>query len=284
MRLPSVMNEKKFLSQLNHPFLVNLAFGFQTHVKLYLVLEYMPGGELFFWLRKARRFSVDRVRLCAAEVILALEFLHKNNVVYRDLKPENVMVDAEGHMRITDFGLAKQNVVSMTDGARTFCGTPEYLAPEQVAGWGHGQGVDWWGVGVFMFELLNGVPPFSGRNASQINQKIMKAHAAIRWPAFFLQPDYATAKDCITQFMQKKVADRLGCGRRGAGEIKHHPFFKGLNWNKVLRKEYDPEVVPTAETDGGAVNFDKEFTDMKARDSFTETSAAFEGFEFDLKS
>ena len=93
---------------LNHPFLVNLAFGFQTHVKLYLVLEYMPGGELFFWLRKARRFSVDRVRLCAAEVILAFEFLHKNNVVYRDLKPENVMVDAEGHMRITDFGLAKQ--------------------------------------------------------------------------------------------------------------------------------------------------------------------------------
>jgi len=211
---------------------------------------------------------VPRAQLCAAEIVLALEYLHKNDVIYRDLKPENVMVDSDGHVRLTDFGLAKQGITGNSGGANTFCGTPEYLSPEQVAGWGHGKGVDWWGLGIFLFELLHGVPPFSGSNSMQINQKILKVQ--FKWPAYFLQQPHSEAKNLIESLCKKKVADRLGCGSRGVDEIKFHPFFRGLDWVKVLNKEYDPEVIPTADEAGSATNFDKEFTSQKARDSIVE--------------
>ena len=131
-----------------------------------MVLEFMPGGELFFWLKKARKFSQPRAKLYCAEILLALDCLHKNDIIYRDLKPENILMDAEGHLRLADFGLSKEEVTGAgaEGGTKTFCGTPEYLAPEILRNRGHGKAVDWWSLGTLLFEMLNGLPPFYNKN------------------------------------------------------------------------------------------------------------------------
>lgn len=131
------------LEKLNHPFIVKLHYAFQTPEKLYFVIDFLNGGELFWHLRKEHRFSEDRTRFYAAEIVLALECLHKNGVIYRDLKPENVLLDKDGHIKLTDFGLSKTGI-SGDNMSYTFCGTPEYLAPEIVKGSGHNKAVDWW--------------------------------------------------------------------------------------------------------------------------------------------
>jgi serum/glucocorticoid-regulated kinase 2 len=142
-----------------------------------MVLNYMAGGELFFWLKKDRRFSEERCRLYTAEITSALEALHANNIIYRDLKPENLLLDAEGHIRLTDFGLAKGGITSAgpEGGTKTFCGTPEYLAPEILENKGHGKAVDWWSLGTFLYEMLWGLPPFYDTNVQRMYQKILQS-------------------------------------------------------------------------------------------------------------
>ena len=174
--------ERAIVQHVQHPFLVKLVYAFQTAEKLYMVLEYMPGGELLYWLRLQRRFSEDRSRLYGAEIGLGLAALHERGLVYRDLKPENVMLDAEGHVRITDFGLAKDGVTSpdASGGTKTFCGTPEYLAPELLQDTGHGFAVDWWSFGTLLFEMMCGVPPFYDHNVRVMYEKILSA--PLRFP------------------------------------------------------------------------------------------------------
>ncbi len=161
------MAERRIMGGIDHPFVVALRFAFQTADKLYMVTDYCRGGELFFHLKKMRTFPEPMVRFFAAELVCALSHLHSLDIVYRDLKPENVLLDAEGHVHITDFGLSKDDV-SDPRGATTFCGTPEYLAPEMLINRksreGYGKAVDWWSLGTLIFEMLTGWPPFYDKN------------------------------------------------------------------------------------------------------------------------
>lgn len=166
-------SERQILSKVKCPFIVNMHYAFQTPDKLYMVMDFLNGGELFFHLRKSEKFSEDRIRFYAAEIILALENLHQQGIIYRDLKPENILLDQEGHIRLTDFGLSKEGIFRKNqDRTFTICGTPEYLAPEIIRGEGHGEVADWWSLGTLLYEMQVGFPPFMNSNKIQLMQII----------------------------------------------------------------------------------------------------------------
>jgi hypothetical protein len=167
--------ERSVLGYARHPFIVGLNMAFQTADKLFFVLDYCAGGELFFHLGKVGRFPEERARYYAAQIVLALEYVHKLGVIYRDLKPENVLLDQIGNVRLTDFGLSKEGVSDHATGANSFCGTPEYIAPEVLLRQGHGRAVDWWSLGALLYEMISGLPPFYSRNRETMFEKIMKA-------------------------------------------------------------------------------------------------------------
>lgn len=260
--------ERYILQKLKSPFLVHLVFAFQTTEKLYMVLNYMPGGELFFWLKKDRRFSEPRARLYAAEMTLAIEAMHSANIVYRDLKPENILLDEEGHIRLTDFGLAKDNITGAgaEGGTRTFCGTPEYLAPEILENKGHGKAVDWWSLGTLLYEMICGLPPFYDTNVQRMYHKIL--HDPLKFPKDASRQVSAEGRDILTRLLERKVTDRLGSGSGDANELKDTDFFACYDFARVLEKGYTPEFKPPASRDSADVsNFDTEFTSEKAADS-----------------
>lgn len=162
-------SERKILQSVTSPFLVNMHYAFQTEEKLYMVMDFLNGGELFYHLNREKTFSEERIRFHVAEIVLALETLHKAGIIYRDLKPENILLDGEGHVRLTDFGLSKQGIFKDSDEQDfTICGTPEYLAPEIIRGEGHGCAVDWWSLGALVFEMHTGKPPFQNLNKMQL--------------------------------------------------------------------------------------------------------------------
>eukprot|EP01105_Mastigella_eilhardi_P009139 TRINITY_DN2173_c0_g1_i4.p1 TRINITY_DN2173_c0_g1~~TRINITY_DN2173_c0_g1_i4.p1 ORF type:complete len:381 (-),score=98.71 TRINITY_DN2173_c0_g1_i4:720-1793(-) len=171
------LSEKLIMQQINHPFIVKLYFAFQTEDKLYMIMDFINGGELFYHLKKEGKFSESRVKLYAAEITMALKHLHEHDIVYRDLKPENILIDYEGHIKITDFGLSKQ--VAQEGSTSTFCGTPEYLAPEVLKGQSHSFPVDWWSLGTLVYEMLTGLPPFYSSNHHQMYQRILSGD--IHW-------------------------------------------------------------------------------------------------------
>lgn len=278
--------ERNILQNIKHPFLTSLTYAFQTPDKLYLVMDFCGGGELFYWLKKDRRFSQNRARLFAAEILLALEALHSHDIIYRDLKPENILLDLEGHIRLTDFGLSKEAVTGAgaQGGTKTFCGTPEYLAPEILENKGHGKAVDWWSLGTLIYEMLTGLPPFYDQNMQRMYDKIL--NAPLRFPAY-MSPE---AKNLLSGLLQRKVEDRLGSGPDDSASIKNHPFFNGLDWDQVYAKEVTPEFKPPNRI--GSIdtsNFDLEFTTERAIDSVVTTTmsetardkAQFPGFTYD---
>jgi serine/threonine protein kinase len=159
------------------PFIVQLHFAFQTNQKLYLVMEFLNGGELFHHLRREKVFTEARSAFYAAEIVLALQCLHQNDIIYRDLKPENILLDNQGHIKITDFGLSKEGVIYGKNLAYSMCGTPDYLAPEILLGKGHGKAVDWWSLGVLIFEMLTGKAPFYHKNRNQTLMNVLQVFA-----------------------------------------------------------------------------------------------------------
>jgi serum/glucocorticoid-regulated kinase 2 len=165
--------ERTVLTKLNHPFIVPLKYSFQSPEKLYLCLAFVNGGELFFHLQQEDKFSEDRAKFYIAELLCALECLHSFGIIYRDLKPENILLDYTGHIALCDFGLCKLN---MKDGNKTntFCGTPEYLAPEVLIGKGYTKAVDWWTLGILLFEMIGGLPPFYDENTNIMYNKILR--------------------------------------------------------------------------------------------------------------
>ena len=271
--------ERRILQDVRHPFLVHIVFAFQTQDKLYMVLEYMGGGELFHWLKKKRKFSEEGGRLYAAEIGLGLGHLHSLDIIYRDLKPENILLDAAGHLRITDFGLSKEGVTTAdgSGGTKTFCGTPEYLAPEVLENKPHGKAVDWWSYGTLIYELLCGLPPFYDQNTQRMYQKIQ--HAPLRFPANLSN----NTRTFLQGLLNRQVNSRLG-SNGDIDEIKQHAFFTPLEWDKVLNKEYTTEIQPSDKK----LNFDEEFTSQAAIDSVVTTTLSetqkdktqFEGFTF----
>jgi protein kinase A len=228
-------DERRMLNRVRHPFLVTLWGTWQDARNLYMVMDFVEGGELFSLLRKSQRFPNPVAKFYAAEVTLALEYLHSLNIIYRDLKPENLLLDRHGHLKITDFGFAKE----VPDITWTLCGTPDYLAPEVVASKGYNKSVDWWSLGILIFEMLCGFTPFWDQGSPvKIYQNILAGR--IKFPPY-LHPD---AVDLLSRLITSDLTKRLGNLHGGPDDIKNHPWFAEVTWDRLLRKEIDAPYVP----------------------------------------
>jgi len=246
------LTERAVMESISHPFIVPLCYSFQSRTRLFMVSEFCPGGELFYHLREARSFDEEAVKFYITEVLMALEHLHSQGIVYRDLKPENVLLDAEGHVRVTDFGLSKTNV-TYSSGAKTYCGTPEYLAPEMILvkrenAEAYGFSVDWWSLGTFAFELFCGNPPFQDRNVKVMTERILTER--VRFPPTHV-PTMAF-RDFVLSLLQRDPANRLGVVKN----VRDHLWFETIIWDDVLQKKYKPPVVPHIDPQYITVNFD----------------------------
>lgn len=243
-----IMSEKRAMMTIDHPFCVKLHATYKDKNFLYFLLEPSLGGELFSVLREKTLFDEDTARFYAAHVVLIFEYMHERNLVYRDLKPENLLLDAEGFIKMTDFGFAKD--IGSSGRTWTLCGTPDYLAPEIVAGKGHGKGVDWWTLGVFIFEMLASYPPFYDEDPMKTYAKIM--HGAVNFPSHMSKE----AVSIIKKLLNHKPTKRLGVVAGGAALIKKHPWFKGFDWEGLLQRKLKPSIVPKVKSPTDMSNFD----------------------------
>ena len=249
-----VKTERKILEIIEHPFVAKLYYAFQNSEKLYLLTEYMPGGEMFYHLHKDIYFSEERTKFYISEIILALIYLHKNNIIYRDLKPENILLDEQGHIKLTDFGLSKIVNNINKDKTYTICGTPEYVAPEVLLNKGYNKSADWWSLGIVLYEMLCGETPFKeARERLDIN--------------IYYKPIYQnklisdTAFDLIQKLCEINVNLRLGSSENEFEEISKHKFFNGIDWKKLENKEIKPSFIPIITNMEDVRNFDKQFTE-----------------------
>uniref|UniRef100_A0A8D3AXC3 Serine/threonine-protein kinase Sgk1 n=1 Tax=Scophthalmus maximus TaxID=52904 RepID=A0A8D3AXC3_SCOMX len=249
-----IMAERNvLLKNVKHPFLVGLHYSFQTADKLYFVLDFINGGELFFHLQKERTFPEPRAKFYIAEMASALGYLHSLTIVYRDLKPENILLDQEGHIVLTDFGLCKEGI-SQTDTTSTFCGTPEYLAPEVLRKQPYDNTVDWWCLGSVLYEMLFGLPPFYSRDTHEMYDNILHKPLAMRPGAS------STAWSLLQALLEKDGTYRLG-SRDDFNEIKAHNFFSSINWDDLEQKKILPPFTPKVSSYFDISNFDPEFTE-----------------------
>ncbi|KAF6270232.1 ribosomal protein S6 kinase A2 [Rhinolophus ferrumequinum] len=270
--------ERDILAEVNHPFIVKLHYAFQTEGKLYLILDFLRGGDLFTRLSKEVMFTEEDVKFYLAELALALDHLHSLGIIYRDLKPENILLDEEGHIKITDFGLSKE-AIDHDKRAYSFCGTIEYMAPEVVNRRGHTQSADWWSFGVLMFEMLTGSLPFQGKDRKETMALILKAKLGM--PQFLSME----AQSLLRALFKRNPCNRLGAGIDGVEEIKRHPFFVTIDWNKLYRKEIKPPFKPAVGRPEDTFHFDPEFTARTPTDSPGVPPSAnahhlFRGFSF----
>ncbi|XP_066587199.1 ribosomal protein S6 kinase beta-1-like [Prorops nasuta] len=271
--------ERNILEAVKHPFIVNLMYAFQTGGKLYLILEYLCGGELFTYLDREGIFLEDSACFYLSEIILALQHLHKQGIIYRDLKPENILLDAEGHVKLTDFGLCKEHIKEGVV-THTFCGTIEYMAPEILTRSGHGKAVDWWSLGALMFDMLTGMPPFTGEDRRKTIERILRGK--LNLPQY-LTPD---ARDLIRKLLKRQVAQRLGSSPEDADQITRHNFFKHINWNDVIARKLEPPFKPVLKSADDTSQFDEQFTGTVPVDSPVESTLSesanmiFEGFTY----
>jgi len=256
-------SERKILEALQHPFLMKLRFAFQTNTKLYFVLDYYRGGELFFHLKKQNKFSEKASQFFVAEVAMALGHLHSKDIIYRDLKPENILLHQSGHICLTDFGLSK-DLDPMNLESHTFCGTPEYLAPEILQKHGHGMAVDWWSLGILCYELSTGQPPFYHSNLHTMYRKIRTDTA--RFPVYMA----AQCKDFISKLLIRNPKNRLGSEGGDVKDLQKHPWFNNLNWDDLLQCKVDPPYKPYVKSIMDVTNFSVEFTGEKVQDTFGE--------------
>jgi len=274
--------ERSVLGYVKHPFIVGLNMAFQSKDKLYFVLDYCAGGELFFHLGKVGKFSEQRACFYAAEITLAIDYVHDLDIVYRDLKPENVLLDSRGHVRLTDFGLSKEGISKSSSGANSFCGTPEYLAPEILNRQGHGRAVDWWSLGALLYEMLTGLPPFYCRDREKLFEKIRRG--TLEYPKYLS----SRAQQILRGLLTKDPQRRLGSGPSDADDIKAQDFFADLNWERLMRGEVAPPWDPQINGSLDTSQFDHEFTNMPLNSpgafqghGFGATSDnVFEGFTF----
>ena len=252
--------ERHILEAIKHPFIVSLHYAFQTDGKLYLILEYLSGGELFALLEKEGVFLEDPASFYLGEIVLALEHLHANGIIYRDLKPENIMLDGKGHVVLTDFGLSKESLYGDAT-TNTFCGTIEYMAPEILQRTGHGKAVDWWSLGTLMYDMLTGAPPFSGENRKKTIDKIL--HSRLSFHAYLT----CDAKDLMKKLLKRHPSNRLGAGPDDAAPIKAHNFFRQIQWDDLLARRIEPPFKISVHGDDDVSQFDTKFTQEVPVDS-----------------
>lgn len=226
---------------MNHPFIVELKGVYLKDPKyLYLILEYVPGGELFSLLRSNLTFPLDQARFYVAHIVTIFEYLHEKQIIYRDLKPENILIAKTGYLKLTDFGFAKR----INGKTYTLCGTPEYLAPEIILNKGHGMPVDWWTMGILLYEMLVGIDPFSDDDPMMIYQKVIKGK--IRFP----KEMNIDAKSLIKHLLVADTTKRYGCLKNGVKDIVNHSFFDGFNWRDFIFLRMQPPYVPNVKSEG----------------------------------
>ena len=242
------VSEKKVMKQLRHPFLVRLFATFRDRENVYMLLELCNGGELFTLLRSHICFPEKTARFYAASVASMFEYMHSMGIIYRDLKPENLLIDAQGYLKLTDFGFAKE-----TNGKATYtlCGTPDYLSPEILTGSGHGVGVDWWCLGVLLYEMISSYAPFFDESQTVTFQKILQESP--RFP-----PEFSpAAKHLVRYLLQKRPTKRLGVIKGGAKSVKSHAFFKRFDFKKLLMRKMRPPIVPRIKSASDVSAFEK---------------------------
>ncbi|XP_027331331.1 serine/threonine-protein kinase AtPK2/AtPK19-like isoform X2 [Abrus precatorius] len=258
--------ERDILTKVIHPFIVQLRYSFQTKSKLYLILDFINGGHLFFHLYRQGIFSEDQARIYTAEIVSAVAHLHKNGIVHRDLKPENILMDAHGHVMLTDFGLSKE--IDQFGRSNSMCGTTEYMAPEILLGKGHNKDADWWSVGILLYEMLTGKAPFTHNNRKKLQEKIIKEK--LKLPPFLTSEAHSLLKGLL----QKDPSTRLGSGPNGDDQIKSHKWFRSINWNKLEARELEPKFKPDVSGKDCTANFDQCWTAMPPDDSPAPTPTA----------
>ncbi|KAI9889579.1 MAG: serine/threonine protein kinase, AGC [Vezdaea aestivalis] len=258
-----VRSERTTLAAIaGHPFITTLITSFSDHDSLYMLLNYCPGGEVFTQLRKNKRFDIKTATFYAAEILLIIEYLHDyQGVAYRDLKPENLLIDAEGHIKLVDFGFAKKIGNRET---YTLCGTPEYLAPEVIQSKGHTMAVDWWAFGVLLYEFICGYPPFWDQNPMKIYEKIVKD------PIQFPKGMPPAAQDLITGLCNRNLTKRLGNVSGGSQKLKSHPFFNGINWDMIYNRKIQGPIIPQLSSAADTSHFDEYEPESEAREQYTD--------------
>lgn len=286
-----VQTEKHvFETASNHPFLVGLHSCFQTPSRLFFVIEFVRGGDLMFHMQRQRRLPEEHARFYSAEICLALNFLHTRGIIYRDLKLDNVLLDHEGHIKLTDYGMCKENI-RHGETTSTFCGTPNYIAPEILRGEDYSFSVDWWALGVLLYEMLAGRSPFDVVGASEnpdqntedyLFQVILEK--TIRIPRSLS----VRAASILKGFLNKNPVDRLGCNLdAGFTEIMTHQFFRSIEWELLEQKQIPPPYRPRLDGEKDLANFPPEFTDEPVQLTPDDQSVIekidqteFDGFEY----
>ncbi|ETW07747.1 AGC protein kinase [Aphanomyces invadans] len=260
----NMQTERDIMTKVDHPFLVKLKYAFQSPANVYLVMPYIPGGELFHTLHKQGLLLEHTACFYAAEMVLALEYLHGQGIIHRDLKPENILLDADGHVCLTDFGLSKE--LPQDDEAKTVCGTNEYMAPEMIRNKPYSHAVDWWALGALIYEMVTGYPPFRHNNRKKLLEKICNEKLSL--PKFL----HADTHSILKQLLERNVDKRLGSGKstmfkvKGVAAIKQHPFFKSIDWGLLAQRRLTPPVKPSLATDNSNLDtscFAESFTKMQ---------------------
>uniref|UniRef100_A0A7S2DXE4 cAMP-dependent protein kinase n=1 Tax=Alexandrium andersonii TaxID=327968 RepID=A0A7S2DXE4_9DINO len=249
-----IMSEKAILQMLDHPFIVNMWGSFHDDRYVYMVLEYVVGGEFFTHLRKAGRFDNEQSCFYASQIAAIFDYCHKRNIVYRDLKPENILINSDGYVKLTDFGFAKV----IDHRTYTLCGTPEYIAPEVLLNKGHGKPVDWWTLGILIYEMIVGYPPFVDEDPMGIYQKILSGK--IVFPKLFNKE----AKALVKKLLQADLGKRYGNLKNGVEDIKQHKWFKDVDWEMLLLKKLEAPFKPNVKSDSDTSNFD-DYPDSEER-------------------
>ena len=263
----TILNEKMILASIHNPFIIKLKYAFQSNKYYYMALEYAPGGDLFHKM-KTGKLPLSDIKLYIAELSIAIHELHKNHIIYRDMKPENVMIGKDGHLKLTDFGLSTFCEPNQTK--KTFCGTTEYIAPEVILNEGYGGRIDWWGLGILAFELLYGSTPFTAMNSQCIYQSILKKD-----PTFPKNEDPAIVS-FISSLLQKDPLKRGGYRYIIASD-----FMADIDFHAVYEKKISPSFIPEINNLKDASNFDKKYTKEKLRDSdFESTFLSDDSFSF----
>lgn len=274
----------------NHPFLVGLHSCFQTPSRLFFIIEFVNGGDLMFHMQRQRRLPEEHARFYAAEICLALNFLHEKGIVYRDLKLDNVLLDSDGHVKLTDYGMCKEGL-RPGDSTSTFCGTPNYIAPEMLRGEDYDFSVDWWALGVLMFEMLAGRSPFDivGQTDNpDLNTEDYLFQVILEKPIRIPRSLSVKAAGVLKGFLNKSPKERLGCHpETGFQDIQTNPFFKTINWEQLYSKQIIPPYKPTVKSEMDLEHFDPQFTnepvqltpdDMNVISKIDQSE--FEGFEY----
>ncbi|XP_062855678.1 protein kinase C zeta type isoform X2 [Trichomycterus rosablanca] len=284
-----VQTEKHVFEQAStNPFLVGLHSCFQTESRLFLVIEYVNGGDLMFHMQRQRKLPEEHARFYAAEICIALNFLHEKGIIYRDLKLDNVLLDQDGHIKITDYGMCKEGI-RPGDTTSTFCGTPNYIAPEILRGEDYGFSVDWWALGVLMFEMMAGRSPFDIMTDNpDMNTEEYLFQVILEKPIRIPRSLSVKAANVLKGFLNKDPKERLGCQvETGFTDIKAHTFFRSIDWEQLELKQVTPPFKPQITDDYGLENFDTQFTNEPVQLTPDDQDvikridqSEFEGFEY----